>query len=198
MVNRLLLFSFLLVCCFATAAHAHKVNIFAYVDGDTIHTDSGFSKSKRVQGGVVHVQNAVSGEEYLSGVTNKDGKFSFTIPQQAYERKSDLRLVLDASQGHRGEWLVRYKEFGGGEEADQADSEPDNPQAEIPSVENIEGLRHIVRTAVKKAVAEETAPLKEMIAEMHNEDPGAREVAAGLGYLMGVVGLVTYFRSRKD
>lgn len=196
MFKRIVPLLFLCLFFLSAPAHAHKVNIFAYVEGDTVHTESGFSKSRRVQGGSVHVLDAKTGAELLSGVTDDNGSFSFPIPKEARDGKMDLRVVLDASQGHRAEWLVAYSEYGDDE---PVAVESDEQEQVLPSpVEKGENFEIVVRRAVKKVVVEEIAPLKKMIAEMHNQDPGIREVAAGLGYLMGIAGLIAYLRSRKQ
>ncbi|WP_250645515.1 hypothetical protein [Salidesulfovibrio onnuriiensis] len=196
MIKRLFPLLFLLVFCLSAPAHAHKVNIFAYVEGDTVHAECGFSKTKRVQGGSVHVLDAETGAVLLSGVTDDNGSFSFSIPQEARDKKMNLRLVLDASQGHRSEWVIEYSEYGGGDEPVVEESAAPVEVSSLP-VENAEKLENVVRRAVKKVVVEEVAPLKKMIAEMHNEDPGLKEVAAGFGYLIGIAGIIAYLRSRK-
>ena len=100
--------------CLVAVSSAHKVNIFAYVDGNSIVTDSGYSRAKRVSKGVVEVHDAASGELLLSGNTDEDGKFSFVVPDRARAEKMDLLLVLKAGEGHQAEWTVKFDEFGAG------------------------------------------------------------------------------------
>ncbi len=63
------------------AAAAHRVNIFAWVEGDTVHTESKFSGGKRVNGGEIVVYD-LEGKQLLSGKTNAEGEFSFKIPEK--------------------------------------------------------------------------------------------------------------------
>ena len=50
-MNRLLIavcIAMALTLCLAAVSSAHRVNVFAYVDGNSVVTDSGYSRSKRV------------------------------------------------------------------------------------------------------------------------------------------------------
>ena len=83
-----------LICCLASfsLAHAHKVTIFAWTEGETVHTESKFSGGKRVQGGKVEIFDS-KGALLLDGLTDSNGKFSFKAP-----RIADMNIVLE--QGH--------------------------------------------------------------------------------------------------
>lgn len=43
---------------FTSTAFAHKVNIFAYVEGDTVYTESYFPDGKKVESGLVEVYDS--------------------------------------------------------------------------------------------------------------------------------------------
>ncbi len=55
---------------------AHKVMIFAWVQGDKIFTESKFSGGKLVKGGDVIVYD-LEGNQLLEGQTDDKGEFSF-------------------------------------------------------------------------------------------------------------------------
>jgi hypothetical protein len=76
-----------------TPAFAHKVTIFAWVEGDTIYTQSKFSKGRKVKGSLVTVFD-MEGNKLLEGTTDEKGEFSFKIP-----KKTGLKVVLKASMG---------------------------------------------------------------------------------------------------
>jgi nickel transport protein len=92
---------------FATPALAHRVLVFAYAEGDTIHTESKFVPDTPVRQGKVMVLDAKTGKELLTGQTDDQGKFSFKIPVAAAAEKMDLKIVVEAAMGHRGEWLLK-------------------------------------------------------------------------------------------
>ncbi|MFQ5722354.1 MAG: hypothetical protein ACE5GI_07660, partial [Candidatus Aminicenantales bacterium] len=95
----------LLVIMTASVVFAHKVNIFAYVEGDTVYTESYFPDGKKVEGGVVQVYDS-QGNKLLEGKTNKDGQFNFKPP-----KKDDLKIVLLASMGHKNSYILSQDEL---------------------------------------------------------------------------------------
>jgi hypothetical protein len=86
-------------------ADAHRVNLFAWVEGDTVYVESKFSGGKKVNAGRITVMDA-EGVELLTGTTDAQGEFSFKIPE-----KTDLKIVLSAGEGHRAEWTVSAAEM---------------------------------------------------------------------------------------
>ena len=86
-------------------ASAHKVIIFAWVDGDTVYTESKFNGGKRVNGGDVIVYD-LEGSQLLKGKTNNKGEFSFKVP-----KKTGMKIVLMAGMGHQGEWTIPLEEI---------------------------------------------------------------------------------------
>jgi nickel transport protein len=104
-------FLILIICVFTTPALAHRVMIFAYAEGDTIHTESKFVPGSAVQQGKILVLDQKTGKELLTGTTDDQGKFSFKIPPQAAAQKMDLKIVIEAGMGHRGEWLLKADKY---------------------------------------------------------------------------------------
>ena len=85
-------------------ALAHRVNLFAYVDGGKIYTESYFPDGKPVTGGKVLVYD--SREKLLvQGITDKEGFFNFPIPAV-----DDLKIVIDATMGHRNSFELKKSE----------------------------------------------------------------------------------------
>ena len=100
-----LLSIFFFVTVINSPALAHKVNIFAYVEGDTIFTESYFNDGRKCVNSKITVFDS-SGNQLLEGVTNQEGEFSFKSP-----KKIDLRIVLTASMGHKNEYILAASEF---------------------------------------------------------------------------------------
>ena len=84
---------------------AHGVNLFAWVEGDTVYVESKFSGGKKVKAGKIIVTDP-QGTELVKGTTNEEGEFSFKVP-----KKSDLKIVLLAGAAHRAEWTISAAEF---------------------------------------------------------------------------------------
>jgi hypothetical protein len=87
------------------AADAHRVNLFAWVEGDTVYVEAKFSGGKTVKAGKIIVTDP-RGTEILKGTTNENGEFSFKVPQ-----KTDLKIVLIAGAAHRAEWTISRAEI---------------------------------------------------------------------------------------
>jgi hypothetical protein len=85
--------------------NAHRVNLFAWVEGDTVYVEGKFGGGKGVSAGKITVADP-EGTILLTGTTDENGEFSFKIPQ-----KSDLKIVLQAGTGHRAEWTVKAAEI---------------------------------------------------------------------------------------
>jgi nickel transport protein len=101
-LSGLLLLTFLL----ATASFAHKVNIFAYVEGGKIYTESYFPDGQPVQGGTVEILDSQD-QRVAEGVTDKEGKCVLPVP-----KKDDLTIVINASMGHRSIFKLKKSELG--------------------------------------------------------------------------------------
>ncbi|GAI20495.1 unnamed protein product [marine sediment metagenome] len=71
-----LAFLTLLLLMPASVVFAHKVNVFAYAEGDTVYTESYFSDGTKVKGGIVEVYDS-QGTKLLAGKTDENGEFNF-------------------------------------------------------------------------------------------------------------------------
>ncbi len=188
----------------ATPALAHKVTVFAWVEGRTIHTESKFSAGKPAQGAKIEVYNA-RGQKLLEGLTDQKGLFDFPVPE-----KSDLKIVLIAGMGHANEWWVRADEIDDGPPAAgvpaAAPAAAPLPPAETPPPAALAAITApgnaansldaaTVRQIVNQALERKLAPLEEKILQ-----PGWQwhEVISGLGYILGLMGLASYMRFRKQ
>ncbi|MBN1140236.1 MAG: hypothetical protein JXB25_00345 [Deltaproteobacteria bacterium] len=186
----------LLFFALASSAHAHRVMIFAWVEGDTIHTASKFSNGKRVQGGEVVVLDR-QGKVLVTGKSDQQGAFSFPLPA-----RDDLRLVLNAGMGHRAEWILAADELAAAAEpsappvAATPATKPEPAPATAappPPVIPPEELERIVDAALERRLQ----PIRHALAELREEKVGFREVMGGLGYIFGLMGIAAYVRFGK-
>ena len=89
----------------AVAASAHRVNVFAWVEGDKVFVECKYPDGTKVHAGVIRVFDS-AGKELLNGKTNTTGEFSFKIP-----KRDDLKIVLEAGMGHRAEWPLSKQDL---------------------------------------------------------------------------------------
>jgi len=183
---------------------AHKVTIFAWVDGDTVHTQSKFSGGKRVKNAPVRVYDP-NDVLLLDGKTDKNGMFSFKIPQ-----KTSLKIVLKASMAHMAVWKIPVEELGGteSENAAKTDALPDSLKTSPDSVdiethEPVSGSSTLslgkreLEAIIDAALDKKLAPITDILADSTQRGPGITEIMGGIGYIFGLVGVALYFANRK-
>ncbi len=198
----------------ASPALAHRVLVFAYAEGDTIHTESKFVGSGAVQQGKVQILDQKTGKVLLTGTTDDQGKFSFKIPPEAAAQRLDLLVVVEASMGHRGEWQMKAHSYLPGAETAAGAATPvapspaaaGAPTSEAPATPTPLAPPDIRAPAVDRQMLEETlnkvlerqlAPIKEMLAESQVHKTTLTDIIGGIGYIMGIFGLLAYFQSKK-
>lgn len=195
----LLVFTFLA----SAPALAHRVNVFAYVEGGEVVVECSYSKSKRVRHGTIEVQDAASGETLLQGTTDEEGLFRFPVPERARKLASSLRILLQAGEGHQNEWIVDAAEF-----MDAGTPRPLAPDAVMADAAVPEGSpvsaapgaaglsRADVEEVVNSALDAKLAPIRRALLEQSQSGPGMQEIIGGIGWIFGLVGIAAYFKSR--
>ncbi|MBT8359921.1 MAG: carboxypeptidase regulatory-like domain-containing protein [Deltaproteobacteria bacterium] len=88
-----------------SAAWAHKVNIFAYVDADTVYTESYFPDGRPVIHGTIEVKTE-KGTIVLKGQTDDQGLFSFPAIKKQF-----LTITIKASMGHTSSFILEQSDI---------------------------------------------------------------------------------------
>ena len=181
---------FILLLILNFPVFAHKVYLFAWIEGDTVYTDSYFSGKKKVRGGLIKVFDP-SGRKLIEGKTNENGEFSFKIP-----KKSDLRIVLDASMGHKAEYVLEADEISNIKGI--TSTAPEKKEVQAPSSSAVQVEMEQIRRMLEDALDSRLKPISKTLAKIQNEKaPGFTEIIGGIGYIFGLMGLILYFKSRK-
>jgi nickel transport protein len=172
------------------------VTIFAWVEGDRVYTESKFSGGRKAKNAAVAVYDK-DGNRLLEGKTDENGEFDFKIP-----KKTELKVVLSAGMGHRGEWTIPMEEIAPGMPPQPLPDMPaetespkkdDPPQPAPPSGPTLEE----VQTAVETALDKKLKPLFKLVAESRQQEPSLSDILGGIGYIAGLVGVAAYVNSRK-
>ena len=163
-----------------------------------------FAGGKQVNAGKIVVMDP-RGVELHSGLTNAQGEFSFKVPKQ-----TDLKIVLSAGQGHQGEWIIRADEISNlpsktvpgtsietaaqskGKEAGSETTTHTGTVAPETAI-SPEELEAIIESVVDRKLK----PITGMLAEMRQDGPSPGDIFAGIGYILGLVGIAAYVHSRK-
>lgn len=201
---------FILWCWMSSSAEAHKVNIFAWVEGDKIYTQSKFSGGRPAQDCLVTVADK-QGNILLEGKTDDKGEFSFQIPV-----RTDLIISLKASMGHLAEWTISAEDIAQAttpqslptqESRHEISSEPKpdtaslSNQASSKMEAQASQQRYLDQEMIQKIIDEsldkKLAPITRMLVQLTEPKPGFTEIIGGIGYIIGLVGIAMYIANRK-
>lgn len=178
-------------------ALAHRVTIFAWVEGDTVYTESKSGSGAPLQNATVRVLDH-QGKRLLTGRTDAEGAFSFKTSQ-----KKDLTVVLEASMGHRAEWTIPAQELVGGS------GSPSRPAEDPTHTERLKGGeefskkvvigmdRRELEALINQTLDRKLTPVLRQLSELTHGGPTMTEVVGGLGYIFGLVGIALYMLNRK-
>jgi len=189
-IIRLFSLCLFLVLGLAPSAFAHKVYLFAWVEGDRVYTESYFGAKRKVINGTIRVFDS-SGKQLLEGKTDNKGEFSFKPP-----KKTDLRIVLEASMGHRAEFVLKADEFGISSGEKVTDAPPQSTEIHRTAATDIDSdrLKEILGTLLDQKLM----PIHRDLARLREEKgPGATEIFGGIGYILGLMGVAFYFKGKK-
>ena len=193
----------LTVLCPARTALAHKVTIFAWVEGDTVHSESKFSGGRAARQAAIEVYDDLD-NRLLTGRTGDDGKFSFKIP-----KASALRIVLLAGAGHRNEWRLEEAEVRRGLELGREATPIAAADAPLPAPVPAESTTCATKTPpaglsaeaveqiIEKTIDRKLQPIVSMLAQTRQSGPSLQDILGAIGYIMGLVGLGAYLKSRR-
>ncbi len=191
----------LMVCSilFSGPALAHKVTVFAWIEGHTVLGESKFSGGKRPQRADVIVWDT-QGNELLRTKTDDNGEFSFPLP-----KRSAMRIELLAGMGHKAEWTIPLEDIPADAAPAAGPDTPPAPAANVPappvkeaapSIDKAE-LEAMVQKAVEKSLDKKITPLTKMVADLSEHGPEPSEIIGGIGYIFGLMGIFLYFKSRR-
>ncbi len=179
----------LLLVVLAASAYAHGVNVFTWVEGDTVFTTGKFSSGKKAVNSLVEVLDR-DGRVLLTGKTDEKGEFSFKMPST-----KPAKILLKAGHGHMGEWVLRDEDVAGAEVPESAVKH--SGEAVAVNSQSQEALKAEIEAAVNNALDRKLRPVMAVLAELSAPGPSISDIIGGIGYIIGLVGLGAYLNSRK-
>lgn len=201
------------------AAQAHRVNIFAWTEGDQVVAECGFNGGNKVKQGQVVVYDAATGAKLQEGRTDDQGVYRFPVP--AAGKAHGLRIVVKAGEGHQNEWMMDAAELtaiqtptihaSAPEAKDTAQAaEKTSPAAHAVSTATPEARGAAaptpsavgvssgeLQTIVNAALDVKLGPIRRELAEMRVSRPSFSEIFGGIGWLVGLAGIALYFKGRR-
>ena len=196
MKRRTLILTLIMVMGFivleASISYAHKVQMFAYPEGDRIYVEGYFPDGRKAKNSKVTVYDTKTGKVVFEGTTDRDGKISFKAPETG-----ELKIVLNAGLGHRAEYTIQAGDTASSEDTSRDESahisdSSGNGNGEVSTAIDSKELQIVVERAVGEAIR----PLMRSVSEMKEKNQ-LSNIIGGIGYIFGVMGIALYFKSRS-
>jgi len=190
---RAVLLGLALTIAAAAPAAAHKLKVFATVDGDAVGGYAFFIGGGRAQGTPWTARDE-NGAEIAAGTTDRDGGFRFVPPPPV---TGDVTVTVDTREGHIASATITAARFGtvagaapapeetGAIEAPDAAGSPDPPAVTAETAALIEA-----------AVQHQVAPLLERIEAM-DDRLRFTDVMSGIFLIVGLAGIGLWARGRR-
>lgn len=212
-IVRLWCMALCLVLAGTSFAAAHRVNIFAFVDGDAVQVECGFNRNQKVKQGTVEVFDAATGAKLLQGSTDGNGVFRFPVTAELREAGHDLNIRIIAGEGHQNDWTVSADELaasGTPKAVAIAAAQPSaapvaqavgqaappvpaaSPSAAVSGGATPAEIERIIDAALDAKLS----PIKRMLAEQAEAGPNLRDIIGGIGWIFGLIGIAAYLRRR--
>jgi nickel transport protein len=196
-----------LALCFSGVSSAHKVNVFAYVDGEAIQVECYFTRSQKVRQGKLTVTDLATAEKLLEGTTDEQGLFRFQPDPAFLKTGHAMHILLNAGEGHQNSWEIYPEELAAlsppvqsakpavertapAEQAPPATLASREPGAVTLDAAGLEAL-------LGKVLDAKLAPLKQTLARQADSGPNLRDVIGGIGWIIGLLGLAAYMKYRR-
>lgn len=193
MARRAVLAGVLVVCLITPAAQAHRMQVFASVDGEVVRGEAYYAPGGPLPGARVLVYDP-AGNVLFTLTTDNAGAFSFTPTVRTHHR-----IICETEDGHRETFTVFADELPAtlpapdNTGADPPAAAPEAPVAALPVVE----ADHVpLAELVARAVAREARPLREALARYESRTR-LRDILGGIGYVFGVAGVVVLLKTRR-
>lgn len=175
-------------------AAAHKVVAAAYVEGESIEGEVGFTSGEPAPAGTPVEVTGPDGASLGQVVTDADGVFRFSAT-----RRVDHTFIARLGAGHVATATVSADELPESLPGDATTPAP-TPEPDttlVPaSAAREEGGSNDLRMEIRKAVASQIKPLRQELATVRDE-LRIRDVLGGLGYILGLTGMAFFVSGRK-
>lgn len=213
--HRVRIIAALLAGLLPAMAAAHNLQVFASADGPTISGRVYFAGGHPARSTPVRISNEE--DELLAELrTDSEGRFSYRAAAAV-----DHRIIAGGADGHAAEWVIDGDELtvgvdGAAGQADLGGQGLDAVDKSSPSSNGVGASRQGSDSApriggsaaaaraspaldaeIERAIARQLRPLREELAAARAQ-AGLRDVLGGLGWIMGLTGLLLWWRCRSD
>jgi nickel transport protein len=179
----------------AAPASAHKVSVFGYTENGMLLGEAYFPGGGKAKGSKIELIGP-KGKLLATTQTDNQGAFKLELPKA----EAPLKLMVTAGMGHKGEYVLTAQDLGQGQKGQESVTDGSKTTSQASKSAPIAAVNEDkLQSAIEKALEKKLAPLKAQIAKMQAERAiGVSDVIGGLGYILGLLGLAAYMKSRKQ
>ncbi|MFW6137929.1 MAG: hypothetical protein ACOC7U_02030 [Spirochaetota bacterium] len=210
------------------SALAHQVHVFAYVQGGKVYTESYFQDGRKVAKGKIRVydeegrlvQKGITDSRgefsfeiprarelliKLDASMGHAASFRLKLAEDKTERKkSSVKNMVSEKQEKTA---AEKKKSTAGGVLEKVSASKNQPEASAKRYGSLgekpggsEAAIEQVRMVVDQELSKHLKPLSRDIAMLKAEKnkPSITEIVGGIGYIIGIMGLVLYFKSRRS
>ncbi len=177
---------FFVLTCFS---FAHRINVFCWVEGKKVRCESSFTPG----GPAKHAEMLVFCENtkklLLKGKTDDKGKFKFDLPEEVIKNRWKLKIVCNAEMGHKNFWILTPEDYL----EEVSSEEVAENKASVP----VSLSEKEIEKVISKVLQRELGPIKRELAKMNEKKITLDDIISGIGYILGFVGIVFYFKAKN-
>ena len=188
------------ICILASTggtAHAHRVNIFAWWDGSAVQTESYFANGARAVNASVEMKNAEN-NVVAACMTDSQGRCALSP-----KKPGKYRITVYAGMGHKGFTELVVGKDNRAEPDRQESNRPaparDARPAHSALMKAGSGGNCLTQKDIDRAMEKRLTPLYSVLQRIEQEQHRVRmkDVAGGIGYILGFAGMALYVQSRR-
>ena len=196
---RAMILGVLIMPAMADTVFAHKFIASAWVEENSVFIESAFGTGEPgINAEVIVFDNMDN--KLLTAATDENGECNFKIP-----KKSALKIIVKAGMGHQAKVDIAL------EDIEAAFGEQSTPAAQTsqpaPGTANAAGLTasapvagvsaQQIQEIIDNSLDKKLKPLIRKLSVKDTGGPEFKDIAAGIGYIFGLVGVGTYFNYRR-
>ncbi|MEJ2425790.1 MAG: carboxypeptidase-like regulatory domain-containing protein [Candidatus Thiodiazotropha sp.] len=169
-------------------AWAHKLKVFASVEGEQINGQVYFVGGAPASGARVQIMDEAD-HEVARLQPDHEGRFSYRV-----DRRMTYQVVADSQDGHVARWTLQADEFSS--RLPMAPSEHEKPQTEPTPLTAQPSPSQVPIELIEVSVAHQIRPLREALAS-YEDQIRFRDILGGIGYIVGLSGFALWWRDRQ-
>ncbi len=178
-------------------ARAHRIFVYGYTSGEDLVVQCSWGNDRPVVHGKVQLLDPKSGKILATGISNQQG--ISRLPRPRTVPATGLLVVLEAGSGHRAVWKMDPQDLGVQSNTTVSSpprqTAPAQPDTLPPASGDLD--KQALARLIDASVARQIAPLQAMLARHVNRGPTLESILGGIGWLVGIGGLLAALRARE-